>query len=219
MLYQSAVLSLIIQSLVAIIDIYGLNIHIPKEKIIFRQLLQMDLTVQIVEMIFYVWLIYNFANIENITPHRYYDWIITTPVLLLTLMAYLSSGQYSGILEFMKTHSSDITKVLVANMLMLVFGLLGELSVLPYIIAIILGFIPFLYYYYIIYRKYIYNQNTTKDKKALYWFFFIIWILYGVAAFFPYILKNTAYNILDLFAKNLFGVFLVYIIWTYRVQK
>jgi hypothetical protein len=28
-----------------------------------------------------------------------------------------------------------------------------------------------------------------------------------------YTVKNTGYNILDIFAKNFFGVFLAYIVW------
>ena len=38
------------------------------------------------------------------------------------------------------------------------------------------------------------------------------WGLYGFVAFLPYYLKNSFYNILDLFAKNFFGIFLSYII-------
>ena len=34
----------------------------------------------------------------------------------------------------------------------------------------------------------------------------------------PYEIKNISYNILDLFAKNLTGLFLVYILWTFRVK-
>ena len=54
--------------------------------------------------------------------------------------------------------------------------------------------------------------NTDSAKTKLYWFFYIIWTIYGVVAFLPYEQKNTAYNILDLFSKNLFSVFLVIII-------
>lgn len=47
------------------------------------------------------------------------------------------------------------------------------------------------------------------NKKLLFWFYFIFWSLYGVAAGLEYELKNAMYNILDLFAKNFIGVFLV----------
>ena len=222
MLYQSFIISLIIQIIVLLVDFYGLNIEIPKDKLLFRQLLKMEFGVQMVEMVFYVWMIYNYTSISNITPKRYYDWIITTPIMLVTLMAYLDSSQYKDIFEFISTNKYLLSKVVIANLAMLLFGLLGEHGVIPYNLAIYLGFIPFLYYFYLIYQQYFMEDKfkfKTKDKKSLYWFFFVVWSLYGISAFLPYVLKNTAYNILDLFSKNVFGVFLVYIIWTYRIKK
>jgi bacteriorhodopsin len=219
MIYTTAYVSLVVQILVAIIDIFGLTVKVPENKNLFRDLLKLELGVQVVEMIFYVWLIINFALIQNITPHRYYDWILTTPTMLITLMAFLDQKHYSGIVDFLKQNTSDIIKVISANMLMLLFGLMGELGYIQYQLAIVLGFVPFLYYYHSIYKKYIDDKKELPvEQKGLFWFFFVVWSLYGVAAFFPYVLKNSAYNILDLFAKNFTGLFLVYIIWKNRVQ-
>jgi bacteriorhodopsin len=219
MLYQSAILSLIIQIIVLSVDIFGLTIPIQKDKLLFNQLLKMEFSVQIVELIFYVWMIFNFSSIDNITPKRYYDWIITTPIMLITLMAYLDSRQFYDIFAFISANKNILIKVVLANLAMLLFGLLGEYGVIDYNIAILMGFIPFIYYFYLIYQNYIRDKKQTNDKKIVFLFFFIIWSIYGLAAFFPYIIKNTAYNILDLFAKNLFGVFLVYLIWTFRIKK
>jgi hypothetical protein len=102
---------------------------------------------------------------------------------------------------------------------MLLLGLLGELKIIDYNVAIILGWIPFIYVFKEIYDKYIKkikDNNTTKDKKILYFFFLISWSLYGVAAFLPYSPKNVMYNILDLFSKNLLGIILLYNIWKNR---
>ena len=82
---------------------------------------------------------------------------------------------------------------------------------MDYNTAIIAGFIPFIYYFKMIYDKYLIN-NKENNKIKIYWFFFIIWTIYGIVAFLPYEQKNIAYNILDLFSKNLFSVFLVIII-------
>ncbi len=87
MLYESAYLSLIIQFIIGIINIYGLNIDVPPEKIIFKDILKLEFGVQIIEFIFYCWMIINFELIKNITPYRYVDWIITTPTMLITLLA------------------------------------------------------------------------------------------------------------------------------------
>ena len=217
MIYQTAYLSLLIQVVVGIIDFLALNIQIPENKKLFKDLLKLELGVQIVEMIFYVWLVFNFAGIPNITPKRYYDWILTTPTMLITLMAFLDKQHYIGIIDYIKKNKYDITKVLIANMLMLGLGLMGELGYINYQLAILLGFIPFLYYYNLIYNKYIKDKQQSLQKRGLYWFFFVIWSLYGISAFMPYILKNSLYNILDLFAKNITGLFLVYVIWNLKI--
>lgn len=218
MLYESAYFSLIIQLITGVIDVWGLNIKVPEDKKIFRDLLKVELGVQTVEFIFYSWMVYNFDKIKNITPYRYLDWIVTTPTMLVTLMAYLDEGKKNNLSDFLVKNKDFTIKIVTLNLLMLILGLLGELNKINYQNAIILGFIPFLYYFKLIYDEYIY-KNISKDKIRLFWFFFIIWSLYGIAALLPYNEKNTAYNILDLLSKNLFGVFLVYILWTNRIKE
>ena len=216
MLYNSAYISLIIQFMTGIIDYFGLQINIPKEKNIYKDLLKTELGVQVIEFIFYIWMVLNFNNIKNITPYRYFDWLITTPIMLFTLTAYLDTNNYSSLTEFLKANKKDTEKIVIANLLMLMFGLLGELNFLNYETAIILGFIPFVYYFKLIWEKYIYYKEVSLDRKVLFYFFAIIWTLYGLAAFLPYELKNVSYNILDLFSKNLFGLFLVWVVWKNR---
>jgi hypothetical protein len=94
---------------------------------------------------------------------------------------------------------------------MLIFGYLGEVNIIDTLSGVLLGFVPFLIYYYIIYVKY---ARESKDGWKLFWYFFTFWSLYGVVALLPYYIKNALYNILDLFAKNFFGLFLSYIILT-----
>jgi hypothetical protein len=89
---------------------------------------------------------------------------------------------------------------------MLLFGYLGEMAVLPIKLSVSLGFIPFLIYFYMIYTTYV------KGTNKLFFYFFIFWSLYGMAALLPYKLKNNSYNILDLFAKNFFGIYLSYLL-------
>ena len=216
MLYNSAYISLVIQFMTGIIDYLGLQINIPKEKNIYKDLLRTELGVQVIEFIFYIWMVLNFNNIKNITPYRYFDWLITTPIMLFTLTAYLDTNNYSSLTEFLKANKKDTEKIVIANLLMLMFGLLGELNFLNYETAIILGFLPFVYYFKLIWKKYIYNKEVSLDRKVLFYFFAIIWTLYGLAAFLPYELKNISYNILDLFSKNLFGLFLVWVVWKNR---
>ena len=116
MLYKSAYISLFIQLIIGIIDYLALKINIPQEKNIYKDLLRVELFVQAIEFIFYIWMVFNFNNIKNITPHRYYDWLITTPIMLLTLMAYLDNNYYSNLKDFIKLNTKDITKVLLLNL-------------------------------------------------------------------------------------------------------
>jgi hypothetical protein len=61
----------------------------------------------------------------------------------------------------------------------------------------------------------IYNNYAvfSKDGIKTFWYFCGIWSLYGVASVLPYDIKNIMYNILDLFAKNFFGIFLAFILF------
>jgi hypothetical protein len=145
--------------------------------------------------------------------------MISTPLMLITLTALLDQNNYKSLSDYINNNKIFLSKILLANFFMLLFGLLGELKIIDYNLAIILGWIPFIYVFKEIYDKYIKtikDYNTTKDRKLLYIYFLISWSLYGVAAFFPYSPKNVMYNILDLFSKNLLGIVLFYKIWKNR---
>ena len=217
--YITLIISVIVQIITGIIEIGAFFVKVPTTYFFIRQLLIAEIIVQFVEGIFYFWLTYNFAKIVNVTPKRYFDWVITTPTMLLTLMLYLiflnnkienKTGELD-IFTTAKENSTIFIIVLCLNWLMLLFGYLGEMNVIPILYGVILGFIPFLLYYYIIYVNYV-TQNT--NGYFLFWYFFFFWSLYGVVAFLPYYIKNAFYNILDLFSKNFFGIFLSYIIFT-----
>ncbi len=218
MLYESAKLSLYAQLITGFIDTWGLNIKVPIEKEIFRTLLKIELFVQIIEFIFYVWLVKNIKTHSNITKYRYFDWMITTPLMLVTLMAFIDDSRVNSLTEFLKNNKTIITEVLILNFLMLYFGYLGETGVLKINESVFIGFIPFLIYYNKIFNKFIKNKNIPNIKKKVFYYFFIIWTLYGIAALLPYTLKNILYNIFDLFSKNFFGLFLVYIIYTNKIK-
>ena len=152
------------------------------------------------------------------TPKRYVDWALTTPTMLIELSLYLIYLQNKekgldvtklNFFNLLIENSTTISYVVFLNWLMLIFGYLGEINIIDTLTGVILGFVPFLIYYYIIYVKY---ARESKDGWKLFWYFFTFWSLYGVVALLPYYIKNALYNILDLFAKNFFGLFLSYII-------
>jgi hypothetical protein len=231
-IYTTGVLSLIIQVITAIFDSYVLGLNIPNELKLLKELLWVELIVQLIEGSFYIWMVMNFSKIRNITPKRYFDWVITTPSMLLTYCLFLiylkgnnhtkttddngkSIEEFKGMKDLIKENWKVLLPIILLNWLMLLFGYLGEMNVIPIITANILGFIPFFIYFTMIY------YNFASDfllGKQTFFIFFGLWLLYGVAAFFPYQLKNSSFNILDLFAKNFFGIFLG-VLLMYKVKK
>jgi hypothetical protein len=216
--YNTLILSIVIQVVSGVIDTIALFVDsaVP----VLRQLLLLEFIVQIIESLFYIWLYFNFNEETNVTPKRYIDWAITTPTMLIELIIYLiylkdrDSGadvRKLNLLNLLIENSSSISYVLFLNWLMLIFGYLGEVKILDTLTGVLLGFVPFLIYYAIIYFKY---AIQSKSGWKLFWYFFIFWSLYGIVALLPYYIKNALYNILDLFAKNFFGLFLSYIILT-----
>ena len=217
--YITLVISIIVQIITGIIEIGAFFVKVPTIYSIIRQLLLIELVVQFLEGSFYFWLAFNFTKVLDVTPKRYIDWVITTPTMLITLIIYLiylnkKVENKTNELEFFtifKDNSTVIIPVLILNWLMLLFGYLGEIKAIPVLVGVFLGFIPFLIYYYLIYVNYV---TENSNGYLLFWYFFFFWSLYGFVAVLPYYLKNALYNILDLFAKNFFGVFLSYIIFS-----
>ena len=215
--YTSLIISVTLQLITGIIEIISLFIKVPVRFLFLKQMMLLEIFVQFIEGFFYIYWLYNFKNILNITPKRYFDWIITTPTMLINLIFYLiflkhEHNNTSNKLNFFELFNKEfytIITILLLNWIMLLFGYLAEISVIPAILGVSLGFIPFLIYYYIIYKKY---ALLTNDGFKIYFYFFIFWSLYGIVAFFPYNIKNISYNILDLFSKNFFGLFLTYLI-------
>jgi hypothetical protein len=218
--YSTLIASVIVQIITGIIEIATVAFaSVSPEFNIIRQLLLLEITVQAIEGLFYVWLLLNFISVTNVTPKRYIDWTITTPTMLVTLMFYLiflerrAKNEDTVGLNFVDLsieNANTISNVFILNWAMLFFGYLGEMKIISTLTGVLLGFVPFLLYYYIIHQKYAAGSSSSGIK--IFWYFFIFWSLYGVVALLPYYLKNGLYNILDLFAKNFFGLFLSYII-------
>jgi hypothetical protein len=90
---------------------------------------------------------------------------------------------------------------------MLFFGYLGEIKAIDLNLSLTLGFLFFGITFYLIYKNY-----AKKSKKATKIFYYIatIWGIYGIAALMSPYTKNNMFNILDIFAKNFFGLYLYY---------
>jgi hypothetical protein len=237
-LLTSVYISLFIQIFTGGLDIYALTLTYQSETLIIKSLLWLETMVQLIEGTFYLWLVKQFRNldIESIASKRYFDWAVTTPTMLFTLCIYLDylrniqnkkqSENYASIehdesdiptkktnsfellYESFQNNRSNIIPILILNALMLLFGYLGEVKLMNDYLAVFLGFLPFFAMFYIIYENY---AKFTKNGETIFWYFAIVWSLYGVAAIMPYLWKNISYNILDIFAKNFFGIFLAFV--------
>jgi len=214
-IYNTGVFSIITQFAVGIINYYALTLKVPLKLLFIQKLLWIEYIVQIIEAFFYLWLLSNFDKIKNVTAVRYYDWMITTPTMLFTYIMYLiylnhyennlNNINKNNFLVETKRELYPILVIFLLNWIMLAFGYLGETNKLPIELSTSLGFIPFVILFYIIYVKYAYQ---TMTGRITFYFFSIIWALYGVAALFKYEYKNSFYNIIDLFSKNLTGLLL-----------
>jgi hypothetical protein len=224
--------SLFVQVITGIFDFYVLKLNVVPSMMILKDLLLLELIVQLIEGSFYIWLAYSFVSIENITPHRYYDWFLTTPTMLITFSIYLIylkneyeqklntnttktiNNDTDTFVQILQKNAYILIPIVLLNALMLIFGYLGEINIIKEKIAVLCGFIPFILCFTLIYEKY---AKYSEQGLILFWYFVSVWSLYGVAALFPYNLKNIFYNILDLFAKNFFGLYLAYIIWHNKI--
>jgi hypothetical protein len=213
LLKLSVYFSLFVQIITGLFDYYVIRLNIPDNLLILRDLLIMELIVQIIEGIFYLWLAINIVSITNITPNRYFDWYLTTPTMLITLCVYLvylkneelKLENNESLIKIVYDNKNILVPILFLNFLMLTAGYMTETKQLARIPGVLLGFIPFLIFFYLIY------ENFAKFSQAgtrLYMFFFVVWFIYGIAALMSYKIKNIMYNILDIFAKNFFGVYL-----------
>jgi bacteriorhodopsin len=217
-------LSIFIQIITGIASFQGIFITLPEKHKILNEVLALESFVQVVELFFYAFFLKSVAlkDLPQMAGIRYFDWVITTPTMLLTTIAYFKyeehlekgSGKILHFGSFLEENKENVIHIVLANFLMLLFGYLGEIGVIDSTISIVLGFLFFAYAFYIIYKEY-----AVKAKKSLpiFYFIFSIWSLYGIAAIFNPHHKNNMYNILDIFAKNFFGLYLYY--KAYSVNK
>ena len=214
-LEKTTIFSLWAQLIAGILSIYGIFIKVSKKDEILNHILIIDTIVQFVEFIFYLYLVRYLKTLDNniIASQRYFDWVITTPIMLYATILFMeyenpkNDKEVVTIQKVNKEYSKDILEILFFNIGMLIFGYLGETQILNKWISIFIGFIFFGLVFYKIWEKF---AQTSLISKNLFYFLFIIWGLYGVAAFFPVIPKNSMYNLLDVVSKNFYGLFIYY---------
>ena len=201
--------SLFVQITTGLVQLYALFISIPKEHEILQSILATETIVQFIEAVFYMWLAYGIYKMKDVTSTRYFDWMITTPLMLLATIIYfkyLEKEKVFTFFEFIENNKDNIIKIFGYNWAMLLFGYLGETNKLDMSISVPIGFVFFALSFYTIYT----NYTTTPEAIQLFNFLFFVWSLYGVAAIMSINVKNFMYNLLDIVSKNFYGLFIFY---------
>lgn len=209
--------SLFMQLITSLIPLRGFFINLPVEHKVLSDILALETVVQFIEMIFYIWIAYAVLNVDKMASRRYIDWVITTPTMLLSTIMFMkyqekkeggnlkSEPVYTR--EFLNENKNSILSIFAYNLGMLAFGYLGELNIISKYVSIPIGFGFFGKAFDEIYRKY---GNKSVVGERLFMFLLCVWSLYGVAAMFPANLKNVSYNLLDIVAKNFYGLYIYY---------
>ena len=209
--------SLLIQLITGIIPLHTLFININEKHNILKDILILETVVQFIEMLFYIWIAFAVLNIKKMASRRYIDWVITTPAMLLSTIMFMNYQEKKEknkldeepmkTKQFLNDNKDDVVKIFLYNLVMLTFGYLGEQNILSKFISIPIGFIFFFKTFELIYNNYAIHSNLGVK---LFYFMFIVWSLYGVAATFKPNEKNVSYNVLDIISKNFYGLFIYY---------
>ena len=150
-------------------------------------------------------------SLNKVTPIRYIDWFLTTPLLLLSFILY--TNHYDN-KERRKLDPQYINTppnykalgyIIPLNFVMLLFGYLGETGILDSKKSLIYGFVAYTGLFAGLYEEYIKN-NKDNSMKGIYAVFAFIWFLYGIAYLLGAKNKNLAYNFLDVVSKAGFGI-------------
>ena len=214
-------LSIGIQAVTGLLGLHGLTIPLEPKDEVLRQVLGLELIVQAIEFIFYL----GFAstlNLNSLTQARYYDWFLSTPIMLFTISLYFfyvnfieeHDDKTIGLVDFAKNNSKQIFGFVLLNFLMLLFGFLGERGIMNKMLAFVLGTGALVGSFGIIYENYAKYSEKTRN---IFWIMFGLWSLYGIAFLMPQVAKNLGYTTLDIFAKNFFGIFLYFTINSKKV--
>ena len=144
---------------------------------------------------------------KTINDTRYTDWAISTPLMLLVLCMVL------GYENKITVHFTNIVYILILNFLMLGSGYIGEINMLPKVLANVVGFIFFFAMYALIWKTYM-KKSKTLNSKVIFYIFLILWALYGLFYNMDTLTKIIGYNILDLLSKAFVGIFF----WLYLTK-
>ncbi len=181
---------------------------------VVRHIMNLETCISIVAAYFYSVFIDHIGNKSRIPYHdiisiRYTDWMITTPLMLFVLCMVL--GNEKHIPFTMKT----FLLLLILDFGMLIFGYLGEIGVLDKLSALLISFAFFFAMFFYVWYVFMRTGRNNFAVNLSYYIFLVVWSLYGVVYMADNVTRNIVYNILDLIAKALVGLFF----WMYFTKS
>jgi hypothetical protein len=196
------------------VNFWSFTLPLSAPDVILRTVLWIETVVQLIELAFYSWYSTHFATVAEATFYRYHDWVITTPLMLFSTMIYYeyrnNPEEEITLQSFLEKHWHTVLTVFAFNMLMLGFGYAYERKLIDIVTSTVLGFAGFAGSFYVIWDSF---ASKSPENFPLFAFMFGVWFLYGIAALFNSVWKNVSYNLLDVVAKNFYGIFLSYLIY------
>ena len=217
---KTMIISFIAQILTLFIGISAQFIKLQPNQIILKQALALENIVQFIEGSFYLWFLYFYTknvDLVDIAKYRYYDWYLTTPTMILSSIAYfaynnnkLQNNDFT-IFDFIKKDQNKILELFGYNFGMLFFGYLQEINIINILVSTLIGFG---FFFLLFYKIYIYYVVESIENYFIFFLMTSIWSIYGIAALFNFKIKNAFYNILDIFSKNFYGLFLAYLVYS-----
>lgn len=176
-------------------------IRTPSQKL--RNILNLETTVSCVAALFYAYFLQKIdegtLTLDKVTPYRYLDWIITTPILLLVLMIFFKTP----------VHLTTFLAAALLNYAMLFAGYMGETGKISRVKGSVFGFTFFTGMILLLATTY--GGSLNQIQWLIFTAFAVVWTGYGVVYWLDEEKKNIAYNTLDVIAKVFFGLF----IWVY----
>lgn len=242
--------SIIVQIVTGIITLGAVFFKLAPKDMILHDIVLMETIVQFVELAFYIFISYYLVKISvsGVTPLRYFDWVFTTPTMLLSTIMFFDYKNKQQLKETVSTINDCLNenenkekekekgssntvrffdfvkdnKAIILRIFAYNFLMLmfGYLGEIGKMNLYAANAIGFVFFGLTFYT--IWNTyvkgNTVTVNHQLFNFMFVVWALYGVAALMSPLLKNIGYNFLDIIAKNFYGLFIFYQMYLTRVQ-
>lgn len=200
--YRSAVASLLVQVLVGAVTGAGLFVDLPEDVAPdLRVIFALELSSQVIELLWYLIVVCTTREIRTWT--RYIDWVFSTPVMLISTALFFHHRRSLPLGDVFEAPLLYVSLGL--NESMLLFGFLLERGTVAPLPGLALGGAAFVGSFAAL--------STLMDPHdglsvGLFVAMYAVWGLYGVAAAMADVPKNVAYNVLDIFSKNFYGLFL-----------